>query len=58
MSAQTTAAALAALVSLACTVVIAARLAAPGSRAQGAVRAWTVGFALFTVAETALWYGA
>lgn len=57
MSAQTTAAALAALVSLACTGVIAARLAAPGAR-RAPFAAWTVGFALFTVAETALWYGA
>jgi hypothetical protein len=56
MSVQTTAAALAAFVSLACTLVIAARLRMPGRRAPFV--AWTIGFALFTVAEAALWYGA
>ncbi|HET6849316.1 MAG TPA: hypothetical protein VFH74_10680 [Gaiellales bacterium] len=56
MSGQTAAAAVAALVSMACTVIV----------ARGALRrplrpplvAWAIGFALFTVATVALWYGA
>jgi hypothetical protein len=57
MTAQTTAAALAALVSLACTGVIAERLARRPSRPAPLI-AWLIGFSLFTVATGCLWYGA
>ena len=57
MTAQTTAAALAALVSLACTVVIAERLARRPSRPAPLI-AWLIGFSLFTIATGCLWYGA
>ena len=57
MSAQTAAAAIAALVSLAATAVVARRaLTRPAARAP--MLAWLIGFALFSVAELALWYGA
>ena len=57
MSAQTAAAAIAALVSLAATAVVAHRaLTRPAVRAP--MLAWLIGFALFSVAELALWYGA
>ena len=57
MSAQTAAAAIAALVSLAATAVVAHRaLTRPAARAP--MLAWLIGFALFSVAELALWYGA
>jgi hypothetical protein len=51
------AAALSALAALACTAVLAARLRSrPQTRAPFV--AWTIGFALFTVASLCLWYGA
>ncbi|HEY0388507.1 MAG TPA: hypothetical protein VGC71_08705 [Gaiellales bacterium] len=56
MSGQTAAAAVAALVSLACTVVVAGRALRRPVRPP--LVAWTIGFALFTVATAALWYGA
>src|SRR5262249_45927778 len=57
MSAQTAAAAIAALVSLAATAVVAQRpVARPATRAP--MLAWLIGFALFSIAELALWYGA
>ena len=57
MSGETAAAAVAALVSLACTAVVAWRLAARPAR-RAPLAAWLIGFALFSVAELALWYGA
>jgi hypothetical protein len=57
MSGQTAAAAVAALVAAACTAVCARRLARAGGRRPPMI-AWTLGFALFTVAAGALWYGA
>jgi hypothetical protein len=56
MSGQTAAAAIAALVSLACTIVVASRARRRPLRPP--LIAWTIGFALFTVATVALWYGA
>ena len=56
MSGQTAAAAVAALVSLACTIVVASRARRRPLRPP--LIAWTIGFALFTVATVALWYGA
>ena len=57
MNAQTAAAAVATLVSLACTVTVARR-----ARERAAIRApliaWTIAFGLFTIADAALWYGA
>ena len=57
MNAQTAAAAVATLVSLACTVTVARR-----ARDRAAIRApliaWTIAFGLFTIADAALWYGA
>lgn len=58
MSGQTAAAAAAALVSVTCTCVVAARAARRSGSARPALLAWTAGFALFTVATGALWYGA
>jgi hypothetical protein len=58
MSGQTAAAAAAALVSVACSFVVAARAARRAGPARPALLAWTAGFALFTVATGALWYGA
>ena len=57
MSAQTAAAAVAALVSLACTAVVAERLARRPSRPAPLI-AWLIGFSLFTLATGCLWYGA
>jgi hypothetical protein len=51
------AAALSALVALACTVVLAGRLRS-GRRRRAPLVAWTIGFALFTVASLCLWHGA
>jgi hypothetical protein len=56
MSDQTAAAALAAVVSLACTGVAASRLR--GGRLRPPLIAWTIGFALFSAATVSLWYGA
>lgn len=56
MSGQTAAAALAAVVAAVCTAVCASRLR--GARRPAPLIAWTVGFALFTAAAGALWYGA
>ena len=57
MNAQTAAAAVATLVSIACTVTVARR-----ARDRAAIRApliaWTIAFGLFTIADAALWYGA
>lgn len=57
MNAQTAAAAVATLVSIACTVTVARR-----ARDRAALRApliaWTIAFALFAIADAALWYGA
>ena len=50
LSAQTAAAAVAALVSLACTAVIADAAGARRDRGRAPLIAWTTGFALFTVA--------
>jgi hypothetical protein len=58
MSGQTAAAGAAALVSLACTVVVALRAARSPGRSRTALAAWTIGFSLFTVATFSLWYGA
>jgi len=58
MSGQTAAAAVAAAVSLTCTVVVARRAARSSGDPRSALVAWTIGFALFTVATCALWYGA
>jgi hypothetical protein len=58
MSAQTAAAAAAALVSVACTCVVGARAARRTGPARPALLAWTAGFTLFTAATGALWYGA
>ena len=57
MSGQTVAAAAAAAVSLACTAVAGRRALRPGGT-RPALIAWTVGFALFTLATASLWYGA
>jgi hypothetical protein len=57
MAVDTVAAALSALVALACTAVLARRLSSR-SRGRAPLIAWTIGFALFTVAGTCLWYGA
>lgn len=57
MSIHTAAAAVAAIVSLACTVAV-LRRAAFRTAGRAAHLAWTVGFALFTVATGALWWGA
>jgi len=57
MSGQTAAAAAATAVAAVCTV-IAARRAAPSNPRRPAFIAWTIGFALFTVAAAALWLGA
>jgi hypothetical protein len=56
VSAETAAAALSALISLACTGVVASRLR--GGRRRAPYLAWTAGFALFTLASACLWYGA
>ncbi len=56
MSAQTAAAATAALVSAACTLTTALRARRAPRRAP--LVAWTVGFAVYTVATGTLWYGA
>lgn len=57
MNAQTAAAAVATLVSIACTVTVGRR-----ARDRAALRApliaWTIAFALFAIADAALWYGA
>jgi hypothetical protein len=57
MSAQTAAAAVAALIAAACTGVCADRLWGSHGRRSPMI-AWTAGFALFTAAAGALWYGA
>jgi hypothetical protein len=57
MSGQTAAAAAATAVAAVCTVIAARRAAAPNPR-RAAFIAWTIGFALFTVAAAALWLGA
>ena len=57
MSGQTLAAGMAAAVAAACTAIVAARLVGPGQRRAPLV-AWTIGFALFTVAALALLDGA
>jgi len=57
MSGQTAAAAAATAVAAVCTVIAARRAAAPNPR-RPAFIAWTIGFALFTVAAAALWLGA
>jgi hypothetical protein len=51
------AAAVSALVALACTGVLAARLRSR-SHGRAPLVAWTIGFALFTVASVCLWHGA
>ena len=56
MSGQTAAAAAATAVAAACTVIAARRAAAPNPR-RPAFIAWTIGFALFTVAAAALLAG-
>ena len=57
MSWQAPAAAVATAVTAACTVVVAGRLRRPNP-VRSAFAAWTVGFALFTLANAALWDGA
>jgi hypothetical protein len=57
MSAQTLAAAVAAGVAAACTVIVAKRMARAGSHRPPLI-AWTIGFALFTAATLALLDGA
>lgn len=57
MSWQAPAAAVATAVTAACTVVVAGRVRRP-SPVRAAFAAWTVGFALFTLANAALWDGA
>jgi hypothetical protein len=57
MSVHTAAAAVAAIVSLACTVAV-ARRAVFRTAGRAPLLAWTAGFALFTVATAALWWGA
>jgi hypothetical protein len=57
MSIHTVAAAVAAVVSLACTVAV-VRRAVLRSAARAPLLAWTAGFALFTVAAASLWWGA
>jgi len=57
MSGQTAAAAAATAVAAACTVIAARRALAPSPRRPAFV-AWTIGFALFTIAAAALWLGA
>jgi hypothetical protein len=57
MTGETLAAALAAVVAAACTGVVALRLARARSR-RAPLIAWTIGFALFTVASVALLDGA
>jgi hypothetical protein len=57
MSGQTLAAAVAAAVSAACTVVVVTRLRRAGPR-RAPLIAWTIGFALFTAATAALLDGA
>ena len=57
MSSETAAAGVAAVVAAICTVVCVRRLAATGWRRPPLI-AWSVGFALFTIATVALWYGA
>ncbi len=57
MSAETLAAAVAAGVAAACTAIVARRLASARSR-KAPLIAWTIGFALFTVASLALLDGA
>ena len=58
MSAQTAAAAIAALVSLAAHRGGRASRADPAAAVRAPMLAWLIGFALFSVAELALWYGA
>jgi hypothetical protein len=58
MSGQTAAAAAATAVAAACTVIVARRAAAAPNPRRPAFIAWTIGFALFTVAAAALWLGA
>ena len=57
MSGQTVAAAVAAVIAGACTAVCAHRLWRSRGRRSPMI-AWTAGFALFTAAAGALWYGA
>jgi len=57
MSGQTAAAAVAAIVSVACTGVVASRLARRPARPAPLI-AWTIGFTLFSVATLCLWNGA
>jgi hypothetical protein len=57
VSTETAAAAVAAVVAAICTAVCLRRLAAAGWRRPPLI-AWTIGFALFTAATLALWYGA
>jgi hypothetical protein len=57
MSIHTAAAAVAAIVSLACTVAVVRRAAIRTER-RAPLLAWTAGFALFTVATASLWWGA
>jgi hypothetical protein len=57
VSADTVAAAVSALISLACTAILGARLAA-GRGSRPPLISWTVGFALFTIASGCLWKGA
>ena len=58
MNGQTAAAAAATAVAAACTVIVARRAAAAPNPRRPAFIAWTIGFALFTVAAAALWLGA
>ncbi len=57
MSGQTAAAAVATLVSIACTVVV-ARRAVDRAAIRAPLIAWTIAFGLFAIADAALWYGA
>src|SRR5205085_7252739 len=57
MSGQTAAAGAAAIVSVACTCVVAARLLGRPRRAAPLI-AWAIGFALFSIATICLWEGA
>jgi hypothetical protein len=57
MSGQTAAAAVAAIVSVACTGVVGARVLRRPARAAPSI-AWTIGFVLFSIATICLWDGA
>jgi hypothetical protein len=58
MSGQTAAAAVAAVVSVACTLVVGLRAWRRQGQARAPLVAWTLGFGLFAVATGSLWYGA